>query len=139
MRAAPWTAALTLVAAALLYVLLLARLRQLDQPEEARWWTGYSRDLVNLVALVLLTASFVLLEFPFHLALLAAILLELGAYTLDYLLARVLRLPRPALVLGAVLVTAAVIVVLARRPLADGLEGLLEALFSDGRARRAPG
>jgi hypothetical protein len=119
---------LALAAVAAIYSAALAALRRVDRPQPA-WWFGYSRDGVNLMAVLLFSGAFLLASLPGHLALLAGAGLALGIYGLDYLFARALALPRAALLHGVTTVSLAAAVGLAARPLEHGLTALLEGLF----------
>ncbi len=129
------TGGLALFAAACAYSAALAVVRRVDRtypvpdPTETTWWFGYSRDLVNLLGMVLFALGLWVLGLPRPLALLGGFFLALAAYSLDYLYARRLALGQPALTLAASFVPLVAATVALREPVADGLDWLLRSLF----------
>jgi hypothetical protein len=71
---------------ALMYLVFLHRMR-LAEPASPPWWSGYARDAVNAVTLVLFTIGLRLFEFALPTALLSAFFFALFLFLLDGLLA----------------------------------------------------
>ena len=126
---------LALAAAAIVYDLCLAALRRADRafpstdPTESTWWFGYARDGANLLGFLMFSGSFVILGLRVPLALLAGAFWSMGAYGLDYLLARLLRLRHPHVVLGGLLVGLAGLAAATADSIAAGLSALVAGLF----------
>jgi hypothetical protein len=101
-----------LLLALFIHAELLARLRRVDR-ENPPWWFGYARDGSNLSAILMLWGAFLLMNFAPAVAFLAAGLTTVGAYVLDWLVARALRLryPRVAITVPLVMWVAIVTVV----------------------------
>jgi len=120
---------------ALIYDVCLVVLRRVDRafpstgPSESTWWFGYARDLANLVAFLLFAASFRVLGLPTPMALLAGGVWVMGAYGLDYLLARVLMVRHPHWTLAIVMVVLAAFASALRGAIDDGLEMLVRSVF----------
>jgi len=135
MPGSAWEGGLALAAGALLYDLFLVLLRRVDRafpstdPTESTWWFGYARDLANLVAFLVFAAGFRMLGLPAPMALLAGGVWVMGAYGLDYLLARVLMVRHPHRTLAAVMVALAALASVLRGAIDDGLEMLVRSVF----------
>jgi hypothetical protein len=132
MTEAPGLGGAALALAGLAYSAGLSSLRRVERGLPAGappWWLGYARDLLNLFGFLVFSASFHLLGWRAPLALLAAGLWTLAAYGADYLLGDALSWRRAPLVLGALLVGAAVLVAASSATLADHLGAGVEALF----------
>src|SRR5262249_24757598 len=110
MPGAAWAGGVGLALGALVYDGFLFVLRPVDRAfpstvaTESTWWFGYARDLANLVAFLLFAASFRMLGLPTPMALLAGGVWVMGAYGLDYLLARALMVRHPHRTLAAFMV-----------------------------------
>jgi hypothetical protein len=88
--------ALSLVASLVVYCVALEALRRERRRMSAAdvkrvWWFGYTRDLMNILALVLLTVSHNLLGFPGPAALMAGFIMAFSTYLLDYALAKLVK------------------------------------------------
>lgn len=130
-----WEGGVALALGALVYDVCLVVLRRVDRafpstdPTDSTWWFGYARDLANLVAFVLFAASFRVLGLPTPIALLAGGVWVMGAYGLDYLLARVLVVRHPHRTLAIVMILFAAGAALCRGAIDDGLETLVRSVF----------
>jgi len=132
---AAWEGGLALALGAATYDIFLAVLRRLDRafpstdPTESTWWFGYARDGSNLLGFLMFSASFRILGLPWPLALLAGGVWVMGAYGLDYLLARFIGLAHPHLVFAGILALLAVCASILRGPIAEGLGQIVRVLF----------
>jgi hypothetical protein len=130
-----WIGGAALAASALVYVLLLARLRRAENTvvsnEQAVkvWWLGYARDGTNLAAFLVFSGAYHLLGLPGPVALLAGAVLALVGYGLDFLFARVLALPRATATTSTALIALVLLSTALREPLARGLRALIRGLF----------
>lgn len=130
-----WLGGAALIAAALVYDVFLAALRRADRaypstdPTESTWWFGYARDLVNLLGFLLYAAGFRILELRWALALLAAGILTLCAYGLDYFYGRALTVRRAELALAVTLVALSILAASLRDEIAGGLALVMRGLF----------
>lgn len=136
MSTVAWVGAVLLFAAAIVYPVLLARLRLLDRafpstnPVDSTWWFGYARDLANLVGALGFAGGFWQLGLAPPLAVLAGASLTLVAYGLDYLYARAMSWRRAAVLLAGTLIALAVAAIALRTTLARALETLVSRLFA---------
>jgi hypothetical protein len=126
---------LSLIASMAVYGMALEALRReaermTDAERKCPWWFGYTRDLTNILGLVLIAISHHLLGFPGPIALLAGFLTGLLLYSLDYALARVLKLARGFWVLVLVMTILTSPTQIAPRRIAVGLGRALQVLFS---------
>jgi hypothetical protein len=135
MPGSPWEGGLALALGAVVYDIFLAVLRRCDrafpstQPTESTWWFGYARDLANLLGFLMFAAGFRIAGLATPLALLAGGVWVLGAYGIDYLVARAVGVRHPQLVFVTILVGLAAAVTLLRAGVADGLAVLVRELF----------
>lgn len=135
MPASPLGGSVLLIAAAVAYDVLLAAVRKADRafpstnPVESVWWFGYARDLTNFAGAAGYFVAFLLLGFRGPLALLAAFVLALVTYALDFVLARGISVRRAELLLGAALAPILAAILLMRRQLEAALAALVAALF----------
>jgi hypothetical protein len=130
-----WLGGAALGVAALVYDALLGALRRSDRafpstrPAESMWWFGYARDLANLLGFLLFAVGFRLLDLPWPRALLAAALMTLLAYGLDYFFGRVWTRRRAEVVLAAALLALVIAVSALRDAIFGGLDRLVRGLF----------
>lgn len=111
---------------------LLVRLRSVDGPAPP-WWFGYARDATNLSALLIAWGAYRGLGFATAVALLAAGLTVLGTYTLDWALARGLRLRRARLALALPLAAWVALVALQTDHVDHGFQRLVSAVEPTAR------
>jgi hypothetical protein len=126
---------LSLIASIIVYAMALEALRRegrkLAQADATRvWWFGYLRDLMNLLALVLLALSHYLLGFEGPVALMTGFATGFTLYLLDSALAHFARLTRAFPALVAIIVLLTLPTQIAPRSVARVLGGVLHALFS---------
>src|SRR5437764_15428953 len=88
-----------LAAALAIHAELLLRLRRVDAPTPP-WWFGYARDGTNLSAALIAWGAYLGFDFAPPVAFLAAALTTLSTYSLDWVLARGLRLKRARIALA---------------------------------------
>lgn len=111
---------------------LLVRLRSVDGPAPP-WWFGYARDATNLSALLIAWGAYRGLGYATAVALLAAGLTVLATYSLDWLLARRLRLRRARIALALPLAAWVALVALRPAEVDRGFERLVIAVEPTAR------
>ena len=125
---------LSLIASIIVFAMVLDALRREGRKVAAGdakrvWWFGYTRDLMNLLGLVLLSTSHYLLGFKGPIALMAGFTTGLILYLHDFALAHVVPLGRtvPTLVVTMILLTLPTQI--APRSIAGAFGGALSVLF----------
>jgi hypothetical protein len=138
LRADPAThlvGALSLIASMTVYAMALEALRRERHAMSAGdvrrvWWFGYTRDLMNILGLVLIAMSHYLLGFPGPLALLAGFFTSFACYLLDFGLAQVARARRRGFwALVGIMVLLNLPTLIAPRAVVRTLEGVVLSLF----------
>ncbi|MFH0902466.1 MAG: hypothetical protein V2A73_17690 [Pseudomonadota bacterium] len=135
MSSPPWTGIVILASASVGYAALLGLVRRADSaypstnPNESRWWFGYSRDLSNLAGVLVFSLGFIGLGFPGPVALLAGFAVALFAYAIDFLLARVARARASGIILALLTVILVTVLATWRQQIQASLERLVEVVF----------
>jgi hypothetical protein len=125
--------ALSLIASIAVYAMALEALRRERRemkPADVKrvWWFGYTRDLMNILGLVLISMSHYLLGFPGPVALAAGFLTGLTCYLLDFAMAVVLRVARGFWALVGIMVVLTLPTQIAPHGVAHQLDALLRVL-----------
>jgi hypothetical protein len=130
-----WSGGAALGVAAFVYAALLGALRRADRaypstlPAASPWWFGYARDLANLLGFLLFAVGFRVLDLRWPRALLAAGLMTLLGYGLDYLFGRRWLWRRTQAALSAALLALAIAASALREQLFGALDRVVRGLF----------